>query len=247
MRPYPLYRVAIVSRTCKITGRESLDNRCFGSSLLHGLPKIDSLIENVGSAHIVLSRIQQARQFIADSSWAVKWAILNNVVGARIARRLIIMMLRGHLRAGGTRAEGAFKVNDDLRRELLAELIGTFVLVFVGSAAVLVAPEFGVVVPALAHGFDTLRFDLHIRSYIGRAGQPGGKPGLGCGRPAGLDQDCLLYRCPVHRRHRGGRCAGDGLPAGERGSGWLPGRKRLQLWSDDWIPHCGLSLDGGCI
>ncbi len=43
-------------------------------------------------------------------------------------------------------------MNDELRRELLAELIGTFVLVFVGSAAVLVAPVFGVVVPALAHG-----------------------------------------------------------------------------------------------
>ncbi len=37
-------------------------------------------------------------------------------------------------------------------RESLAELIGTFVLVFVGSAAVLVAPIFGVVVPAFAHG-----------------------------------------------------------------------------------------------
>ncbi len=37
-------------------------------------------------------------------------------------------------------------------RESLAELIGTFVLVFVGAAAVLVAPIFGVVVPALAHG-----------------------------------------------------------------------------------------------
>lgn len=43
-------------------------------------------------------------------------------------------------------------MNEDLRRELLAELIGAFVLVFVGSAAVLVAPIFGVVVPAFAHG-----------------------------------------------------------------------------------------------
>jgi len=43
-------------------------------------------------------------------------------------------------------------MNDELKRELLAELIGTFVLVFVGAAAVLVAPIFGVVVPALAHG-----------------------------------------------------------------------------------------------
>ena len=43
-------------------------------------------------------------------------------------------------------------MNDKMMRESLAELIGTFVLVFVGSAAVLVAPIFGVVVPALAHG-----------------------------------------------------------------------------------------------
>ncbi len=43
-------------------------------------------------------------------------------------------------------------MDENLLRESLAELIGTFVLVFVGSAAVLVAPIFGVVVPALAHG-----------------------------------------------------------------------------------------------
>ncbi len=43
-------------------------------------------------------------------------------------------------------------MNDNLFREILAELIGTFVLVFVGSAAVLVAPIFGLAVPAFAHG-----------------------------------------------------------------------------------------------
>ena len=43
-------------------------------------------------------------------------------------------------------------MDNKLLRESLAELIGTFVLVFVGSAAVLVAPIFGVVVPAFAHG-----------------------------------------------------------------------------------------------
>ncbi len=43
-------------------------------------------------------------------------------------------------------------MSDELFKEGLAELIGTFVLVFVGSAAVLVAPVFGVLVPALAHG-----------------------------------------------------------------------------------------------
>ncbi len=43
-------------------------------------------------------------------------------------------------------------MNDNLTREILAEFIGTFVLVFVGAAAVLVAPIFGVLVPALAHG-----------------------------------------------------------------------------------------------
>ncbi|MCY4019754.1 MAG: aquaporin [Chloroflexi bacterium] len=43
-------------------------------------------------------------------------------------------------------------MSEDLFKESLAELIGTFVLVFVGAAAVLVAPVFGVLVPALAHG-----------------------------------------------------------------------------------------------
>ena len=43
-------------------------------------------------------------------------------------------------------------MNDKMMRECLAELIGTFVLVFVGGAAVLVAPVSGVLVPALAHG-----------------------------------------------------------------------------------------------
>lgn len=43
-------------------------------------------------------------------------------------------------------------MTNTLLRESLAELIGTFVLVFVGSAAVIIAPLFGVLVPALAHG-----------------------------------------------------------------------------------------------
>ena len=43
-------------------------------------------------------------------------------------------------------------MSDEMMKGSLAELIGTFVLVFVGGAAVLVAPVFGVVVPALAHG-----------------------------------------------------------------------------------------------
>ena len=43
-------------------------------------------------------------------------------------------------------------MDDKTMRESLAELIGAFVLVFVGAAAVLVAPVFGVLVPALAHG-----------------------------------------------------------------------------------------------
>ncbi len=43
-------------------------------------------------------------------------------------------------------------MTDNMTREILAEGIGAFVLVFVGAAAVLVAPVFGVVVPAFAHG-----------------------------------------------------------------------------------------------
>ncbi len=43
-------------------------------------------------------------------------------------------------------------MNENLMKESLAEMIGTFVLVFIGGLAVVVAPLFGVVVPALAHG-----------------------------------------------------------------------------------------------
>jgi len=43
-------------------------------------------------------------------------------------------------------------MENKLFRESLAELIGTFVLVFVGAGAVVVAPLFGVTVPALGHG-----------------------------------------------------------------------------------------------
>ncbi len=43
-------------------------------------------------------------------------------------------------------------MNSALFRESLAEFLGTFVLVFVGSASVIVAPVFGIIVPALAHG-----------------------------------------------------------------------------------------------
>jgi MIP family channel proteins len=41
-------------------------------------------------------------------------------------------------------------------KELLAELIGTFTLCFIGIAAVIVAPIFGVTVPALGHGLALL-------------------------------------------------------------------------------------------
>jgi glycerol uptake facilitator-like aquaporin len=44
------------------------------------------------------------------------------------------------------------RMDNKLIRETLAELIGTFTLVFIGAAAVVVAPVFGVTVPALAHG-----------------------------------------------------------------------------------------------
>lgn len=43
-------------------------------------------------------------------------------------------------------------MNTELGRGIAAELLGTFMLVFIGSAAVIVAPIFGVIVPALAHG-----------------------------------------------------------------------------------------------
>ena len=43
-------------------------------------------------------------------------------------------------------------MSEDLIKQSLAELIGTFILVFIGGFAVTVAPDFGVLVPALAHG-----------------------------------------------------------------------------------------------
>ena len=43
-------------------------------------------------------------------------------------------------------------MNNSLIRPAIAEFIGTFTLVFIGATAVVVAPAFGVVVPALAHG-----------------------------------------------------------------------------------------------
>jgi glycerol uptake facilitator-like aquaporin len=39
-----------------------------------------------------------------------------------------------------------------LARECLVEFIGTFILVFIGAASVIVAPAFGLIVPAFAHG-----------------------------------------------------------------------------------------------
>lgn len=43
-------------------------------------------------------------------------------------------------------------MSNDLIKASVAELIGTFILVFVGGFVVTVAPDFGVVVPALGHG-----------------------------------------------------------------------------------------------
>lgn len=43
-------------------------------------------------------------------------------------------------------------MENNLVKAGIAELIGTFILVFIGGFVVTVAPEFGVVVPALGHG-----------------------------------------------------------------------------------------------
>jgi glycerol uptake facilitator-like aquaporin len=43
-------------------------------------------------------------------------------------------------------------MQNQLTRELLAELVGTFTLCFIGIASVVVAPVFGIVAPALGHG-----------------------------------------------------------------------------------------------
>lgn len=43
-------------------------------------------------------------------------------------------------------------MENNLIKASIAEFIGTFTLVFIGGAAVVISPAFGVVVPALAHG-----------------------------------------------------------------------------------------------
>lgn len=47
-------------------------------------------------------------------------------------------------------------MNNKFVKESLVEFIGTFILVFIGGLAVVVAAQFGVVVPALAHGLAVL-------------------------------------------------------------------------------------------
>ena len=138
-------------------------------------------------------------------------------------------------------------MNDDLQRELLAELIGTFVLVFVGAAAVLVAPIFSVVVPALAHGLILVAL-IYTYGHISGAQV---NPAVTLGLAIGGQQDWTKSAYYIVAQFIGGIIAAAVLamvfPQDNAAVAGFLGRERLQLWPDEGLPHRGLGLDGGAI
>ena len=83
-------------------------------------------------------------------------------------------------------------MNNALFREGLAEFIGTFVLVFVGAAAVIAAPAYGVAVPALAHGLILLSLIYTYGHISGAQVNPAVTFGLLVGGQQGLTKS-LVY------------------------------------------------------
>jgi aquaporin Z len=79
-------------------------------------------------------------------------------------------------------------MDSNLIRPAIAEFIGTFTLVFIGSAAVVVAPAFGVVVPALAHGLILGGIIFSYGHISGAHVNPAVTAGLLVGRQIKLDR-----------------------------------------------------------
>jgi aquaporin Z len=79
-------------------------------------------------------------------------------------------------------------VNNKLIKASIAEFIGTFTLVFIGAAAVVVAPVFGVVVPALAHGLVLCGIIFSYGYISGAHVNPAVTAGLLVGRQIKLDR-----------------------------------------------------------
>jgi MIP family channel proteins len=79
-------------------------------------------------------------------------------------------------------------VDDNLMKASIAEFIGTFTLVFIGAAAVVVAPAFGVVVPALAHGLILCGIIFSYGYISGAHVNPAVTAGLLVGRQIKIDR-----------------------------------------------------------
>lgn len=79
-------------------------------------------------------------------------------------------------------------MDESLVKASIAEFIGTFTLVFIGSAAVVVAPAFGVVVSALAHGLILCGIIFSYGYISGAHVNPAVTAGLLVGRQIKLDR-----------------------------------------------------------
>ena len=79
-------------------------------------------------------------------------------------------------------------MDNELTKSTIAEFIGTFTLVFIGAASVVVAPAFGVVVPALAHGLILAGIIFSYGYISGAHVNPAVTAGLLVGRQIKLDR-----------------------------------------------------------
>jgi aquaporin Z len=84
-------------------------------------------------------------------------------------------------------------MDNHLIRPAIAEFIGTFTLVFVGAAAVYVAPVFGVVVPALAHGLIVCGIIFSYGHISGAHVNPAVTAGLLVGRQIKIDRAVIYW------------------------------------------------------
>lgn len=79
-----------------------------------------------------------------------------------------------------------------LARECLVEFIGTFILVFIGAASVIVAPAFGLIVPAFAHGLIVIGLIFTFGHISGTQINPAVTVALWVGRQQTLTKSILF-------------------------------------------------------
>ena len=84
-------------------------------------------------------------------------------------------------------------MNDSLLKASIAEFLGTFTLVFIGAAAVTVAGEQGLVVPALGHGLILVGIILAYGRISGAHVNPAVTLGLLLGRQITIDRAVFYW------------------------------------------------------